>query len=262
MKTIHEKLKHIQNGLVATKDKTNKFGGFNYRNIEDLFKNLKPHLVKYNCTLITEEDIIFFGERYYIKSTAILTCIDSGECIKASSVAREQVTKKGMEEAQVTGGCVSYARKYAVSGLFAIDNSKDTVNIKDIDSQSQKEVQKKKTPQEIEDEKIVIDLKKLFADKLITKDQGLELYALKNKDIKAWRAKAKELIVPPSKPITEDKTGVCGNFIQEIEDSKDLITNEKNWMLIDDKFKAIDKTDKKALSKLLDEISNLVDEEN
>lgn len=120
------KLVTIQNELKAPKGQTNKFGGYQYRSCEDILEALKPILKTHNCALTISDDMIQLGERYYVKATAkLLNCDDKSEFHEVSAFAREAPTKKGMDEAQITGSASSYARKYALNGLFAIDDTKD-----------------------------------------------------------------------------------------------------------------------------------------
>lgn len=116
------KLIDIQNELHTPKSQTNNFGGYNYRSAEQIYQAVKPLLKKYKCELLITDEIVMIGERYYIKSTA--TFID-GENVRAvTAYAREPEMKKGMDSAQVTGTASSYARKYALGGLFLLDDSK------------------------------------------------------------------------------------------------------------------------------------------
>lgn len=119
-----KELINIQAGLKAPKDKRNTFGGYNYRSCESILEAVKPLLKTEACTLTINDDIVQVGERYYIKATATLRN-SSGESVSATALAREEETKKGMDGAQVTGAASSYARKYALNGLFAIDDTKD-----------------------------------------------------------------------------------------------------------------------------------------
>lgn len=118
-----ESLKHIQNELKAPKNQTNTFGGYKYRSAEDILEAVKPLLYKYNCTLTISDDIVEVGGRIYVKATATLK--DGSAVETATAFAREPETKKDMDDAQVTGSTSSYARKYALNGLFAIDDTKD-----------------------------------------------------------------------------------------------------------------------------------------
>ena len=122
---LAEKLAHIQYELKAPKNKWNKFGEFYYRNTESVFEGIKPLLIKYLCTLRTEDEITVIGERYYVKSTAIIRDTETGEEISACGFAREEATKKGMDGAMITGATSSYARKYALGALLLLDDSED-----------------------------------------------------------------------------------------------------------------------------------------
>jgi hypothetical protein len=117
------KLLQIQSELKAPKNQFNKFGNYSYRSCEDILEALKPLLAKHECTLIIYDEIIEVGGRVYVKATAELT--DSDNTISASAYARESENKKGMDDAQITGSASSYARKYALNGLFLIDDTKD-----------------------------------------------------------------------------------------------------------------------------------------
>ena len=120
---IYESLNTIQTKLKAPKGQNNDFGHYKYRSCEDILKAVKSLLDETKTTLILNDDIVQVGTRYYIKATATLT--DGTEHVSVSAFAREQESKKGMDEAQVTGATSSYARKYALCGLFAIDGEDD-----------------------------------------------------------------------------------------------------------------------------------------
>ena len=120
-----QRLMKIQQTLKAPKNQRNNFGGYNYRNCEDILEAVKPLLAENNLILNLEDDIVVIGERYYIKSTVTLFDTD-GKLIKEThAFAREEENKKGMDASQITGACSSYARKYALNGLFCIDDGKD-----------------------------------------------------------------------------------------------------------------------------------------
>lgn len=118
---ITAKLSQIQAQLKAPKNQRNAFGGYNYRSCEDILEAVKPLLGE--ACLTISDDIVLIGDRFYIKATAKLSL--GNECIENSAFAREPLAKKGMDEAQITGATSSYARKYALNGLFAIDDTKD-----------------------------------------------------------------------------------------------------------------------------------------
>ena len=120
-----EKLTKIQAELKAPKGQYNSFGKYKYRSCEDIQEAVKPLLKKYNVSLTLSDDLQVIGERYYIKVTAVLVCNETREIVMVTSFAREEETKKGMDGSQVTGASSSYARKYALNGLFLIDDTKD-----------------------------------------------------------------------------------------------------------------------------------------
>lgn len=122
---IYTKLSHIQNELKAPKNQFNKFGNYKYRSCEDILEALKPLCAKYKATLIIYDEIVMIGDRYYVKAMAKLYDQETTEYIEAYAFARESQSKKGMDDSQVTGATSSYARKYALNGLFNIDDTKD-----------------------------------------------------------------------------------------------------------------------------------------
>lgn len=115
----------IQSELKAPKSQFNKFGGYKYRKAEDILEAVKPLLAKQKCTLIITDDVVLIGNRIYVKATATIKN-EKGECETATGWAREEETKKGMDGSQITGAASSYARKYALNGLFAIDDNADS----------------------------------------------------------------------------------------------------------------------------------------
>lgn len=126
---IHAKLQKIQCELKAPKNKRNNFGGYNYRDVSGICEGLKPLLDKYKCALHMSDDVLTTEDRTYIKATVIVTDCEDGSQVVATGLAREADEKKGMDPAQLTGSCSSYARKYALNGLFAIDDSRDMDSI-------------------------------------------------------------------------------------------------------------------------------------
>ncbi|MBC8588058.1 ERF family protein [Paratissierella segnis] len=123
---IYEKLMNIQVDLKAPKNQFNSFGKYNYRSCEDILEGLKPLLNKHKATLTIDDEIVQIGDRYYVRATARLHDTGDGPVITTTAYAREDETKKRMDLAQVTGSTSSYARKYALNGLFAIDDTKDS----------------------------------------------------------------------------------------------------------------------------------------
>ena len=115
----------IQSELKAPKTQINRFGGYKYRKAEDILEAVKPLLAKQKCTLIISDDIVMIGNRIYVKATATIKN-EKGEFEETTGWAREEETKKGMDGSQITGASSSYARKYALNGLFAIDDNADS----------------------------------------------------------------------------------------------------------------------------------------
>ena len=145
---IYEKLLNIQVELKCNKNQYNSFGKYKYRSCEDILEAVKPICKKYNCTLVLSDTLENIGERYYIKATALLIDTESEDDLEAHSIsntayAREELEKKGMDGSQITGTASSYARKYALNGLFNIDDTKDadTDEYKTITESSKNEFQ-------------------------------------------------------------------------------------------------------------------------
>ncbi len=124
--SITEILQSIQEKLVAPKNQYNSFGKYSYRNCEDILVAVKPLCAQYKAAVVLSDEVIQKGDRFYVKATATFHC--GGETVSAYAEAREPISRKGMDEAQVTGATSSYARKYALNGLFAIDDNKDPDN--------------------------------------------------------------------------------------------------------------------------------------
>lgn len=123
--TIYEKLSAIQVKLNAPKKQYNSYGRYNYRSCEDILEGLKPHLEETKTAVTVNDEIVLIGERYYVKATATLHDCESDKSVSNTAYAREELTKKGMDASQITGSTSSYARKYALNGLFCIDDVKD-----------------------------------------------------------------------------------------------------------------------------------------
>lgn len=123
--SLKEKLLNIQTELKAPKGQYNSYGGYNYRSCEDILEAVKPLLKSNNCVLTITDSLEQIGERYYIRAAATITDAEGNESYTNVAYAREEETKKGMDGAQITGTASSYARKYALNGLFLIDDTKD-----------------------------------------------------------------------------------------------------------------------------------------
>lgn len=194
MANIYEKALAIQQELKAPKNLKNTFGGYNYRSCESILKAVKPLLKKHKVLLNITDDILFAGDRYFVKAVAVL--IDTeGDCSSISSVglAREQAEKKGMDAAQITGAASSYARKYALNGLFAIDDGKDS----DADEYSKQEY-----------------IDKLIETAKLNKVTSSELTVIsKNK----FKYGPSNLTVPQIKELIEDLTDNAGKWRKWID---------------------------------------------
>jgi len=131
---IYEKLRKVQQELKVPKSQRNSFGNYNYRSCEDILEAVKPVLDKYGLFLTISDTIRLVGDRYYTEASVTIGS-SKEDAISVTASAREEETKKGMDGAQITGASSSYARKYALNGLFAIDDTKDA----DSDSHGPKE---------------------------------------------------------------------------------------------------------------------------
>ena len=123
---VYTKLLNVQSELKAPKSQYNSFGKYKYRSCEDILEALKPILNKNKATVIISDDILFVEGRHYIKATVKFIDTENGEMVENSALAREDEIKKGMDSSQITGSVSSYARKYALNGMFAIDDTKDS----------------------------------------------------------------------------------------------------------------------------------------
>lgn len=168
---IYEKLLAIQTELKAPKGQRNDFGKYNYRSCEDILEAVKPLCQKNQATLVLSDELVNIGERYYIKATATLYDTTENTQISNSAYARESETKKGMDDSQITGTASSYARKYALNGLFNIDDTKDA-DTNEYHQQNSKEWQVEENPK-ISKEQVTI-LKKTIEKYKVTDEQVQE----------------------------------------------------------------------------------------
>ena len=176
------KLQEIQHKLKAPKGQYNSFGKYKYRSCEDILEAVKPILNEVGCTLTLSDEIVLIGDRYYIKATAKLTGADTNEVTTA--YAREDLDKKGMDGSQVTGTASSYARKYALNGLFCIDDTKDADTMDNTNGHSAlapKEEKKEDKPEKKESEEKSDDEKedKKKKDNKDNKDSKVTMEELK-----------------------------------------------------------------------------------
>lgn len=123
-KQFRDSIISVQGELKAPKNQRNSFGNYNYRSAEDILEAVKPLLQKYSLLLYIEDKIVMIGDRYYVQATANIS--DGSESLSVTAFAREEDQKKGQDSSQITGSTSSYARKYALNGLFCIDDTKDS----------------------------------------------------------------------------------------------------------------------------------------
>lgn len=123
--SVYKKLAEIQAELKAPKNQYNSFGKYNYRSCEDILEAAKPLAISKGAVINITDDVIEISNRVYVKAVVTLTDVEDGTSVTVSAMAREAEVKKGMDEAQVTGAASSYARKYALGGLFCLDDTKD-----------------------------------------------------------------------------------------------------------------------------------------
>jgi len=167
---IYQKLSEIQKRLFVPKGQKNNFGGYNYRSCEDIFKAVKPICEECGCVLTVSNALECIGDRNYVKAIVTLVELETGEKIESTAHAREEKEKKGMDGSQITGAASSYARKYALAGLFCIDNEKDS----DATNQGDFANYEKKKPDYIS------SLKKLIVETATIEENLLKYYKAKS----------------------------------------------------------------------------------
>lgn len=190
-----KELIEIQNELKAPKSQYNKFGQYNYRSVEDILEAVKPLLFKTDCQLKITDEIVMIGNRIYVKATAEFKN-SAGEIETTQSFAREEETKKGMDSSQITGSASSYARKYALNGLFLIDDTKDSdaTNTNGKDEQTTEQTIQKPQPKP-----------KLDTD---SENYTMALNAVTNGSFTVAKIKSKYELTPAAeKALTEAETG-------------------------------------------------------
>ena len=148
---IYEKLTEVQNELKAPKSKYNSFGKYNYRSCEDILEAVKPILKSKRLAMTVKDDVFNIGDRFYIMATVTVFDCESEEKVTTTAYAREDADKKGMDGSQITGSSSSYARKYALNGMFAIDDTKDadSWNTNDKDRTVEKKEAERATEEQI-----------------------------------------------------------------------------------------------------------------
>lgn len=181
---IYEKLLNIQTELKAPKSQYNSFGKYYYRSCEDILEAAKPICKQYGAALTVSDEIVLIGERFYLKATATLTDIESGEKVSTTAFAREALDKKGMDESQVTGTASSYSRKYCLNGLFCIDDTKDADALKPPQGEQAKETTNGKvTAQQIADLQALAKQKGVNIESIVN---GYKLKTLQDISPQQW----------------------------------------------------------------------------
>ena len=146
--SIYYKLVGVQEQLKTPKDNFNSFGGYSYRSAESILKAAKPLLAQAGLAVVMTDEVVEVAGRVYVRATATLIDVESGATISATAYAREQLDKRGMDQAQVTGSASSYARKYALQGLLALSDASDDPDTKDNRDQGQRPQNGQQQPQQ------------------------------------------------------------------------------------------------------------------
>ena len=185
---IYEKLSAIQAELKAPKNQRNSFGNYNYRSCEDILEAVKPICKKYKVVFTIYDEVLNIGNRYYVKATTKLVDIEDESYLTITAYAREEEEKKGMDGSQITGASSSYARKYALTGLFCIDDSKDS----DFTNTGDKPAQKKQWPDSVVEGKADGQITHRCADGTASQVEGSPLSAwhIKNASLPEGRGHA------------------------------------------------------------------------
>ena len=189
--SVQTKLLKIQNKLKAPKNQYNSFGKYKYRNCEDILEALKPILKDEKATIIISDELVEIGGKSYIKANAVLTDTEDEKSVSVSAYAREEDNKKGMDACQMTGCVSSYARKYALNGLFAIDDNKDS-DFYEIESNDYVKSNFKKTVEDYcKKEKVTADKVK----ELLTKNLRVDFNNLNTDKILKMTSYLKSLMI-------------------------------------------------------------------
>ncbi|AUR86483.1 ERF superfamily protein [Vibrio phage 1.085.O._10N.222.51.E3] len=186
--SFYKSLIQVQSTLNAPKNQRNNFGKYNYRSCEDIMQAVKPLLASHNLVQFVSDEIELVGERYYVKATVTVT--DGTNTHSVSAYAREPIEQKGMSDSQLTGTASSYARKYALNGMYNIDDSKDA-DTNEFRQQATQQAQKKQTAVNFDE---ALEEFEVAADKAKTEEELKQLFAPAYKTLsasKTHQAKAK-----------------------------------------------------------------------
>ena len=187
---IYQKLSAIQQELKAPKSQYNSFGKYHYRKCEDILEAVKPLLAKYKCVLTMDDTIVQVGDRYYLKTLALLTDYEASGHISTTALAREEEHKSGMDGSQITGASSSYARKYALNGLFCIDDTadSDTTNVGEEKPQNRTQKGGRQSAPSNPQKPVESKVKQLSADKYweLVGKYGSGQQGDKGEDLREW----------------------------------------------------------------------------
>lgn len=208
-KNILKKLVTIQSKLKAPKGQYNSFGKYNYRSCEDILENARPLANENNCVIVINDDIKEVSGRYYVEATATLFDADSGEEISAKAMAREPENKKGNDESQITGASSSYARKYALSALFALDDTKDA------DTMDNREPSKKQVSKPATDEKHKL-LTNVFNKMKSLKATNADIIHIM--EDKFNKTSSKDLTLDEVKDLEKNLAGYLSEYLKGVND--------------------------------------------
>lgn len=217
---LYDKLNFIQSELKAPKSNYNSFGNYNYRSCEDILEAVKPLCKKYRALLTLTDDIVVIADRVYVKAKAILRDLDDYNiAIEVQAFAREPLEKKGMDSSQVTGTASSYARKYALNGLFNIDDTKDAdTNEYQKQTKDENNKQQKKTTKNVDKLKAnITDIEKPMNFGKYKEKTWIEVYA----EDKAYL----ENLVNNCK--SDEGKKVYSNLIKQVSDSFISVSDEE-----------------------------------
>lgn len=206
-KTFTEKVVTIQTELKAPKGQFNKFGNYKYRSLEDINEALKPLLAREQLQLTVSDELVLIGDRYYVKATATISDSD-GNYVEVHGYARESKDKKGMDDSQITGTASSYARKYAMNGLFLIDDTKDA----DTDEYTKQTKESVSNKQSQTPKSILTDSQKQTAVSKMTefaKQQNMKLEQAVNKLFPYLK------LEPDLAKLTPDDFGILMNYLNK-----------------------------------------------
>jgi hypothetical protein len=188
--SVYSLLNKVQTELVAPKNQYNAFGKYNYRSCEDILEGVKPLLETHKCVIVISDSIEMIGERIYVKATAKFVECETGDTIECTAYAREELSKAGMSEGQLTGSTSSYSRKYALNALLLCDDSKDADTM---DNSKKEEAPQQKQYEDDPNKEWLDDATQLIAFCKTHNLSPSDAVAQGRKKYKISKAKAKEI---------------------------------------------------------------------